>query len=191
MKTWTDRLRRVVTLDLILWMLVAGFVGYRMWPQVAAAFALGGPIDLSPDFALTTLEGESVTLDSLRGEVVLVNFWATWCPPCRVEMPGFERVYRDRRDDGFTIVAISTDRGGVDAVRDFLETRDLTFPVAMADAGMVRDFGDLRALPTSFLIDRQGRVRHEVSGIFAEPALRRAVDRLLAESPDQAAEVTS
>ena len=191
MKTWTDRLRRVVTLDLILWMLVAGFVGYRMWPQVAAAFALGGPIDLSPDVARTTLEGESVTLDSLRGEVVLVNFWATWCPPCRVEMPGFERVYRDRRDDGFTIVAISTDRGGVDAVRDFLETRDLTFPVAMADAGMVRDFGDLRALPTSFLIDRQGRVRHEVSGIFAEPALRRAVDRLLAESPDQAAEVTS
>jgi cytochrome c biogenesis protein CcmG, thiol:disulfide interchange protein DsbE len=171
-----------VPLEALLWLLVLGLVGYRLWPQVAAAFALRPMGEEAPAFVLETLEGEAVSLEQLRGQVVLVNFWATWCPPCRVEMPGFERVYRDRRADGFTIVGVSTDRGRR-VVDEFVGARDLTFPIAMATGGIVADFGGVRALPTSFLIDRSGRVRHEVRGYFAEPALRLAVDRLLAEEP--------
>jgi peroxiredoxin len=170
-----------LSLEVALWVLVLGFLGYRLWPQVAAAVAIGGRSDEAPSFSLRTLDGESVSLEELRGQVVLVNFWATWCPPCRLEMPGFERVYRDRREKGFIVVGISTDRTGEATVRQFLEARGITFPVTMASGEVVRDFGGVRALPTSFLIDRQGRVRHVVSGIFAEPALRLAVDRLLAE----------
>jgi cytochrome c biogenesis protein CcmG, thiol:disulfide interchange protein DsbE len=179
--TTRSRNRTRFVLEALFWVAVIGFVGYRLWPQVAAAFALGAPGEEAPAFDVTTLEGEHVSLESLRGQVVLVNFWATWCPPCRVEMPGFERVYREKRDAGFVIVALSTDRGGPVEVERFLAERGITFPVAMAPRTVVNDFGGVRGLPTSFLIDREGRVRQTVTGIFAEPSLRMAVDRLLAE----------
>jgi peroxiredoxin len=179
---WPDRRKLRLPLNIVLWVLVLGFLGYRLWPQVAAAFAVGTGREDAPVFTLQTLSGGTISLDELRGQVVLVNFWATWCPPCRIEMPGFERVYREKQAQGFAIVGISTDRAGTATVRGFLEARGITFPVAMATGQVVRDFGGVRALPTSFLIDRQGRVRHEVRGYFAEPALRLAVDRLLAEA---------
>jgi cytochrome c biogenesis protein CcmG, thiol:disulfide interchange protein DsbE len=170
-----------ITLGSVGWILLLGFLGYRMAPQVQAALGVGGGDFVAPAFALNTLDGEPVSLDGLRGRVVLVNFWATWCPPCRIEMPGFQRVYEDRRDEGFVVLGLSTDRGGEGVVRGFLSDRDLTFPVAMATGEVVRDFGGVRALPTSFLIDREGRIRQEIRGYFAEPALRMAVNHLLAE----------
>jgi cytochrome c biogenesis protein CcmG, thiol:disulfide interchange protein DsbE len=178
------RVRAWRILEAFVWIAVLLFVGYRLWPQVAAALAVGAPREEAPPFLVTSLEGDEISLESLRGQVVLVNFWATWCPPCRVEMPGFERVYRDRRDDGFVIVGLSTDQGGRADVEAFLAERGISFPVAMAPGQVVRDFGGVRGLPTSFLIDRQGRIRHTVTGYFAEPALRLAVSRLLAESAD-------
>lgn len=169
------------SLGTLLWVAVLGFVGYRIWPQLSAAVGVGEAGEAAPAFELTTFSGEPVSLDALRGQVVLVNFWATWCPPCRVEMPGFQRVYESRRERGFTIVGISTDRGSTRQVIDFLEERGITYPNAPATAQVVRDYGHVRVLPTSFLIDRQGRIRHIIRGFFAEPALAQAVDRLLAE----------
>lgn len=174
-----------VTLGGVSWILLLGFLAYQISPQVKAALGTGGGGSLAPSFELLTLDGEVVSLESLEGKVVLVNFWATWCPPCRVEMPGFQRVYEVKRDEGFEIVAISTDRAGEGVVRDFLEERSLTFPAAMASASVVRDFGGVRALPTSFLVDREGRIRQEVKGLFSEPALRMAVNRLLEETASQ------
>jgi peroxiredoxin len=183
---WFDRCRRRVSWNALVWLLLLGFIGYRIWPQAAAALAVGARSDVAPEFTLPTLDGgEAVSLAALRGQVVLVNFWATWCPPCRLEMPGFERVYRDKQDRGFAVVALSTDRGSQAKVRDFAEDRGVTFPVAMATPELTRAYGGIRALPTSFLIDRSGRIRHEVTGFFAEPALRLAVDRLLAEAPGE------
>src|SRR5690606_16982844 len=106
--------------------------------------------------------------------VVLVNFWATWCPPCRFEMPGFQRVYEEYADEGFVILGLSTDRGSRRAVRDFLSERGITYPVAMATAQSVRAFGAGNLLPTSYLLDRTGKVRYTVRGIYAEPALEQA-----------------
>jgi peroxiredoxin len=96
-------------------------------------------------------------------------------------MPSFERVWRDRRGDGLVILGLSTDRIGADAVREFVRDRGYTYPIAMAPITMTRDFGGARVLPSSFLIDRAGRIRHEVTGYFAEPALRAALNRLLDE----------
>src|SRR5690606_16817501 len=163
------------------WLLLLAFLGYRIAPQVQAAFGAGGGGSVAPSFQLQTIDGEPVSLERYRGQVVLLNFWATWCPPCRVEMPGFQRVYEDRRDEGFVVLGISTDRAGEGVVRDFLAERGLTFPVAMATGQVVQDFGGVQALPTSFLIDREGRIRQEVKGFFAEPALRMAVGHLLEE----------
>jgi peroxiredoxin len=172
-------------LEVLLWIGVLAFVGLRVWPQLAAAVGVGGTGEPVPALEVVTLDGEPVSLDALRGQVVLVNFWATWCPPCRLEMPGFQRVYESRRDRGFTIVGLSTDRTGTGPVRQFLEERGITYPVAMAPGEAVRSFGGVTALPLSFLIDRSGRIRHEVRGYFAEPALARAVDRLLDEAPTE------
>lgn len=175
-------------LNVLIWAGLIAVVAYRMWPQVAAAFGMGATGPQVPDIQVETLAGEHFTLSGLRGQVVLVNFWATWCPPCRVEMPGFQDVYEARKADGFVILGLATDRAPRGTVGTFLRERGITYPVAMATAEAVRAFGGARALPTSILIDAQGRIRHEVTGIFAEPALREAVDRLLAE---RNAELTS
>ena len=177
----------------VVWVLLLSFLGYRMWPQVAAAFGVASASAQAPSLRVATLDGDSLSLDALRGKVVLVNFWATWCPPCRIEMPGFQRVYDEKKNAGFTIVGLSTDATGSAAVRAFLAERGVTYPVAMANGQAVRDFGGVSLLPSSFLIDRQGRIRHEVRGMFTSLALEQAVDRLLAEpaSPSAATDAAS
>lgn len=177
------RARRLLTLERIGWALLVGFLAWRISPQAGAALGVASMNQTAPDFRLTTLDGSPVTRDSLRGKVVLLNFWATWCPPCRVEMPGFQDVYDARHADGFVVLGVSTDAGGRGTVLDFLGEQGITYPVAMATGQIVNDYGGARVLPTSFLIDREGRVRHEVRGYFAEVALSQAVDRLLAEAP--------
>ena len=168
-------------LEALFWIALVAFIGYRIWPQVAAALGVASASTAAPDFHLTTLDGTRVSRDALRGKVVLVNFWATWCPPCRVEMPGFQQVYDRKNAEGFTILGVSTDAAGTERVASYLAEHHITYPVAMASGEIVQGFGGARALPTSFLIDRQGRIRHTVTGIFAKVALEQAVDRLLAE----------
>jgi peroxiredoxin len=168
-------------IDVGFWLLLIGVLGWKLGPQLLSATGTGDTAIPAPAFEVTTFDGETVSLESLRGKVVLVNFWATWCPPCRQEMPSFERVWRDRRGDGLVILGVSTDRIGADAVREFVRDRGYTYPIAMAPTTMTRDFGGARVLPSSFLIDRAGSIRHEVTGYFAEPALRAALNRLLEE----------
>ena len=165
----------------IIWLVLITFVGVRMWPQIAAAAGVASADAAMPRLALTTLDGNPVTSESLAGKVVLLNFWATWCPPCRVEMPGFQRAYDRFRNDGFVVLGVSMDANGSEGVRRFLAERHITYPVAMATPEVVRDFGGVRLMPTSFLIDREGRIRNEVSGLFTSLALEQAVGRLLRE----------
>ncbi len=164
-----------------MWVGLLAFVGYRVWPQVAAALGVASSNLAAPDFELTTLHGDRIASADLRGKVVLVNFWATWCPPCRLEMPGFQSVYNDKKGEGFALVGVSVDRGGSAGVESYLAEHHISYPVAMAPGGIENAFGGVYMLPSSFLIDRHGRIRYQVKGIFAGPALRRAVDNLLAE----------
>jgi hypothetical protein len=96
-------------------------------------------------------------------------------------MPGFERIYRDRAPDGFTIVGIVTDVHARDRIGAFLAEHDITYPTLLATPGVIREYGGVNALPESFLLDREGRIRHHIIGFFAEPALRAAVNRMLEE----------
>ncbi len=175
------KIPRRPSLGTVAWVLVLGFLGFRLWPELAAAAGVAGGSTRAPELRLATLAGDSIRPESLRGQVVLVNFWATWCPPCRVEMPGFESVWRRRAQRGFTIVGVADDAASPEAIRAFLQQRGITYPVAKVDADVARAFGSPNVLPTSFLIDRSGRIRYTVRGIFAQPALALAVDRLLAE----------
>lgn len=173
--------RRRISLEAVAWTLLLAFLGWRMWPQVAAAVGVESDAGQAPAFRVTTLAGDTITAESLRGKVVLVNFWATWCPPCRLEMPGFQDVHERHRDRGLVVLGLSTDAMGGQPVADFLAEHGITYPVAMARGSITRDFGGITTLPASFLIDRQGRIRHQVLGFFSETALEQAVGRLVAE----------
>lgn len=166
-------------LDIALWVLVLGIVLWRFGPQIGAAVGIGGSNQPAPDFSVTTIDGDTLTLADFRGEVVLVNFWATWCPPCRLEMPGFQDVWEDYRDEGFTVLGLSVDRGVRDDVVRWVRQREITYPIAFAPGSVVREYGGANVLPTSLLIDREGRIVHRVEGYYAEATLRAAVRRLL------------
>ena len=120
--------------------------------------------DPAPNFQLRDMNGRVVALSDLRGKVVLLNFWATWCGPCRVEMPAMERLYRayDRKD--FEILAVSTDAQGAAVTRPFQEENKLTFPILHdADFRVGLSYG-ARTLPMTFMVDREGIVRHHIFG---------------------------
>jgi peroxiredoxin len=154
---------------------------WRFWPQIAAAVGAGRTGSPAPALSVRTLRGDTLSLAGLRGKVVLVNFWATWCAPCRAEMPGFQHVYEQKKDRGLVILGLSTDDDGPVPVAGFVVARGITYPVAMSTLDTEHIFGGIRAIPTTFLIDRRGRVRYQVQGMFTRPALDQAVERLLEE----------
>ena len=122
---------------------------------------LGEP---APNFQLRDLNGRLVTLADLRGKVVLLNFWATWCGPCRVEMPAMEQLYQTFSRKDFEILAVSTDAQGVAITRPFQQKYHLTFPILHdADYRVGLTYG-ARSLPMTFMVDRQGVVRHQIFG---------------------------
>jgi len=115
------------------------------------------------DFALPTSDGRTVTLSAFRGRVVLLNFWATWCPPCRVEMPSMDRLYRELMTEGFVILAVDLDESPK-LVAKFMKDFRLSFPALIDSGSQVASRYGVRGLPTTILIDRQGRVVGEALG---------------------------
>ena len=110
------------------------------------------------DFAVPSLTPQPLRLSDFKGKVVFLNFWATWCPPCKAEMPSMERLYRRFKDRGFTILAVSIDTGGAAPVAAFVKTFGLTFPIGLDPKGAVANQYVLRGLPATFLIDKAGYI---------------------------------
>ena len=120
--------------------------------------------ELAPDFQLRDLNDRLVTLSGLRGKVVLLNFWATWCGPCRVEMPAMEQLYQTFSRKDLEILAVSTDAQGVAITRPFQQENHLTFPILHdVDFRVGLTYG-ARSLPMTFMVDRQGIIRHQIFG---------------------------
>ena len=136
---------------------------------------------LAPALARTSLAGQRVDLKALRGKVVLVNFWATWCGPCKVELPTFVQWQRQYGPQGLQVVAVSMDDSDA-PVRRFVKTLRPGFPVVIGDAKLGRAWGDVLGLPVTFLVSRDGRIASRSEGGSDLPALEREVKKLLAES---------
>ena len=165
------------------------FAAWRLGPQLSAWTGIGVDGRPAPELSVRTLEGRWLSLEELEGKVVVLNFWATWCPPCRIEMPALQRLHEEHADRGLVVLGLSLDRGGAAEVRRYLDREGLDFPVAMAGPGHRRAVGGRAGVPTTLLSDRRGRVRHRVYGLFAPPALGAAVGRLLDEpAPEEAAQ---
>jgi peroxiredoxin len=120
--------------------------------------------DAAPEFRLQSLERAAVTLSSFRGKVVMVHFWATWCPPCVEELPALERLHRSLADRDFSLLAISVDEGGPGVVNEFMKRNGLTLPVLLdPDRSIAGRYGTFK-FPETYLVDRNGIVRHKVIG---------------------------
>lgn len=119
---------------------------------------------LAPEFTVRSLDGRRVRLSDFKGRVVVLNLWATWCAPCRVEMPSIENLYRRFRSEGLAVLAVSLDKGDVQKVRDFAAEYRLSFPVVIDADGEVESRYQTLTIPTTFVIDKHGRVAAKVDG---------------------------
>jgi len=134
----------------------------------------------APAVTFTTLEGKPIVLDELRGKVVLVNFWATSCPGCIKEMPDMVESYELYRDRGFEIVAVAMSYDPPNYVLNFVQTRQLPFPVALdVDGAHARAFGNVQLTPTTFIIGKDGRILEQKLGELDFARLNALLDREL------------
>lgn len=136
---------------------------------------------LAPEFELKTSSGESVKLSDLRGQAVLVNLWATWCPPCRAEMQSIEKMYREYKDEGFTVLAVNmTYQDDPFAVMPFVKAQNLTFPILLDETSEMANAYQLRSLPSSYFIRRDGVINEVViGGPMSEALLRTRIEDIL------------
>jgi peroxiredoxin len=156
-----------------------GVLAQDMFPVAGRhAVKLGEP---APNFQLQDLDGRLVTLSDLRGKVVLLNFWATWCGPCRVEMPAMEELYRMFQRKDLEILAVSTDAEGVSVTKPFQQKNRLTFPILHDSDYRVGLTYGARSLPMTFMVDRQGIVRHQIFGArdWSAPEAQQLIQMLM------------
>jgi thiol-disulfide isomerase/thioredoxin len=113
---------------------------------------------LAPGFTLPDLQGTPTRLSDFRGKVVLLDFWATWCGPCRMEVPHFKELIAKYGDRGFVVLGVALDETGAEVVRPFVQKNEIRYPIVIGDQYTAGRYGGVGALPTTFLLDRQGRV---------------------------------
>jgi peroxiredoxin len=173
----------------------------RRWTLFAAAFALllscTSPFredDLrvkrekdrkaSPDFSLKDSTGALVKLSDMKGKVVLLNFWATWCGPCKVEIPWFMDFQKSYKDREFAVVGVSMDEDGWDAVKPYLEQHKINYRVVIGNDQISQLFGSIDSLPTTLIIDREGRIASMHVGLVAKNTYQKEIEQLLETSKD-------
>ena len=136
----------------------------------------------APDFALKDIDGKTVRLSDYRGKVILLDFWATWCGPCKMEIPWFMEFERKYKDRGFAVLGLSMDDDGWQSVKPFIQEFGMNYRVMIADERTGALYGGIDALPTAFLIDREGRVATEQVGVSSRRDFEDGIEALL-EAP--------
>jgi peroxiredoxin len=134
----------------------------------------------APAFALPDLEGKTVSSAEFAGKVVVLDFWATWCPPCREEVPHFVRLQSKYRAQGLQIVGLSVDAGGAKDVAPFADEYNVNYTMLLANDELVKAFGNITFLPTTFVLDRQGKIVKKFTGIASPEAFEAVIAPLLA-----------
>jgi peroxiredoxin len=150
------RSRVVVALLALAAVLVPGLV-FAEDPVAALSLIRPRPAKEAPDFQVGTPDGSTLRLADFKGKVVFLNFWATWCEPCREEMPSMERLHRAYKDRGLVVLAISLDVQGASVVKPFVKRFALTFPIGLDPKMAVRETYGVWAVPSTFFIDRKGK----------------------------------
>ncbi len=132
----------------------------------------------APNFSLKDPDGKSVQLSDYRGKVVLLNFWATWCGPCKIEIPWFIDFERAHKDQGFAVVGISMDEDGWQAVKPFISEAGINYRVLLGNDSISQLYGGVEALPTTFIIDRDGRIASVHEGLVSKSTYEHDLEQL-------------
>jgi len=135
----------------------------------------------APEFQITSLDHREVSLSSLKGKVILINFWATWCPPCRAEIPDFIEAYSELKGKGLEILGFSVDDLPETELKTFVEKARMNYPVALAGRDMVEAFKPGQYIPTSIFIDKTGNIRHKHVGKLEKDDLVKIFEELSKE----------
>lgn len=139
---------------------------------------------VAPDFSLKDATGQNVKLSDLKGDVVLLNFWATWCGPCQIEIPwfvDFQQTYKDRK---FAVVGVSLDDDGWKSVKPYVEQRKINYRVVVGTEQVSQLYGGIDSLPTTFLIDRSGRIAAMHTGLISKSTYKDEILKLLDSKGD-------
>jgi thiol-disulfide isomerase/thioredoxin len=134
----------------------------------------------APDFELKSLDGKSVQLSSLKGKAVLVNFWATWCEPCKIEMPWLVDLQKKYGPDGLQIVGVAMDDSGEKTISDFARKMQVNYTILLGTEKVADQWGGVDGLPTSFFLDRDGKVVDRAMGLVSESVIEDAIKKSLA-----------
>jgi thiol-disulfide isomerase/thioredoxin len=141
-----------------------------------SAIKIGGP---APKLVLKDLQGKTVSLEDLKGKVVIVDFWATWCEPCQIMIPWLEEFHNRYASQGLEIVGVAMDDEGISAVKPFAENAKMNYPVLLGNDATADSWGGVFGLPTSFMIDRQGKIRATHQGLIGKDVLEKDIRGLL------------
>ncbi len=135
----------------------------------------------APDFTLMDVNSKTVSLSDFKGKLVFINFFAIYCPPCRAEIPDFIKLQDKYRDKGLVILGISTDEDWRQVLPDFIKRKGMNYPVLIATSKVIRDYGNVYALPTSFLLDKNHNIVKKFTGMVSESDLEPLIMQLLAQ----------
>lgn len=159
---------------------VSTFVGAAALPTLnvsAQTEALHGKA--APNWKLTGLDGNLVSLSDFAGKVVVLDFWATWCPPCRQEIPDFVKLQEKFRDKGLVVVGVSLDQQGAETVKSFAKEHGINYPVVLANKDTLKAYGDVQSIPTTFIINREGKIVNSHVGFTDAETFEKEIKALL------------
>jgi len=148
--------------------------------KVATVGQNGAP---APDFELKSVDGKTVRLSDYRGKAVLLNFWATWCGPCKIEMPWFVDLQKKYGAEGLQVLGVAMDDAGEDAIAKFAREMGVNYPVLMGKESVGEAYGGVQFLPTTFYIDRNGRVVERVFGLVGQSEIEDNIKKALHHPP--------
>jgi peroxiredoxin len=180
------RARTVAAVAVSVGIVILIFIGFRALPD---SYHQGANVDLqqqakvAPDFELKSLDGRTAKLSDYRGKIVLLNFWATWCAPCRVEMPALMDLYDKYRAQGLEIIGVSMDDGGQERVGKFVNEMKINYPILLGNSSVADNYGGLRLLPQTVIITRDGKIVQTAIGMRSRKDFETIIEQLLAAQP--------
>ncbi len=132
----------------------------------------------APDFTLETMEGNAFTISDYKEKVVVLNFWATWCAPCRKEIPDFMELHDEMKDDGVIFAGVSLDEEGWEKVRPYANDMEINYPIMVDNGSVAQQYGPIRSIPTTFILNKKGEVEYVAPGMLTKEKLQPILQKL-------------